>query len=347
MSGAAQFAWVSLAGAGAGPVLVAVSGLALRHIPMSARVAGLVGPRPRRVRLALAWVLVDETFGLTVAAARRGEPDLVAYKAAVDLLLFSGWVAGTAVGRGPRRAVRPGGLGGRRVLRRALRGPGGAAGAGRWDLVVVALAVGATFAATVLPDGLADHRGGRARRRWPGRCCPMTDLLVVLAMAAVTYGCRVVFLARPGRAPSGRLALFLERFPLALFVALAASTLLVPGETGRPRARLRRPRRRGGRGRGDPAVAGRACWPEGWRPTGWPGPSSGERRGAEGGAAGLGRWRSTPAAARRDPAWGRRPPESDGQAGIRAPGGGVPAAPGGASPPGVRPAGAWRRGASR
>jgi branched-subunit amino acid transport protein len=62
----------------------------------------------------------------------------------------------------------------------------------------------------------------------------MTDLLVVLAMAAVTYACRVVFLARPGRAPSGRIALFLERFPLALFVSLAASTLLVPGETADP-----------------------------------------------------------------------------------------------------------------
>jgi branched-subunit amino acid transport protein len=62
----------------------------------------------------------------------------------------------------------------------------------------------------------------------------MIDLLVVLAMAAVTYGCRVVFLARPGRAPSGRLARFLERFPLALFSALAAGTLLVPGGLGDP-----------------------------------------------------------------------------------------------------------------
>jgi branched-subunit amino acid transport protein len=62
----------------------------------------------------------------------------------------------------------------------------------------------------------------------------MTDLLVVLAMAAVTYGCRVVFLARPGRAPSGRLALFLERFPPALFAALAATTLLVPGGSDDP-----------------------------------------------------------------------------------------------------------------
>jgi len=62
----------------------------------------------------------------------------------------------------------------------------------------------------------------------------MTDLLVVLAMAAITYSCRVVFLARPGRAPAGRLARFLERFPLALFVALATTTLLVPGELNDP-----------------------------------------------------------------------------------------------------------------
>jgi branched-subunit amino acid transport protein len=62
----------------------------------------------------------------------------------------------------------------------------------------------------------------------------MTDLAVVLAMAAITYGSRVMFLAFPGRAPGGRLASFLKRFPLALFVALAASTLLVPGEGGDP-----------------------------------------------------------------------------------------------------------------
>ncbi|MBN2113999.1 MAG: AzlC family ABC transporter permease [Acidimicrobiia bacterium] len=152
VSGAAQFAWVSLAAAGPGPVLLAVSGLALRHVPMSARVASLVGPQRLRVRLALAWVLVDETFGLTVAAARRGESDLVAYKAAVDVLLFSGWVVGSVVG-----AV----LGGRfdpmvwgaevffAVLFVGLAAP---LVRGRWDLAVVALAVGATFAATVLPE---------------------------------------------------------------------------------------------------------------------------------------------------------------------------------------------------
>jgi branched-subunit amino acid transport protein len=62
----------------------------------------------------------------------------------------------------------------------------------------------------------------------------MTDLLVVLGMAAVTYGCRAMFLARPGRPPGGRVALFLERFPPALFVSLAATTLLVPGGLADP-----------------------------------------------------------------------------------------------------------------
>ena len=161
VSGAAQFAWVSLAAAGAGPVLVAVSGLALRHIPMSARVAGLVGPRPLRVRLALAWVLVDETFGLTVAAARRGEPDLVAYKAAVDLLLFSGWVAGTAAGVAFGGRFDPAAWGADVFFAVLFVGLAAPLVRRRWDLVVVALAVGATFAATVLPDAWRITSGGR------------------------------------------------------------------------------------------------------------------------------------------------------------------------------------------
>lgn len=57
----------------------------------------------------------------------------------------------------------------------------------------------------------------------------MSDLLVVVAMGAITYASRVVFLARPDKVPSARLTGFLERFPLALFVSLAATTLLVPG----------------------------------------------------------------------------------------------------------------------
>jgi predicted branched-subunit amino acid permease len=152
VSGAAQFAWVGLAGAGAAPVLVAATGLALRHVPMSARISGLIGPRPLRVRLALAWVLVDETFGLTVAAARRGEPDLVSYKAAVDLLLFTGGVAGTAVGALLGGRFDPAAWGADVFFAVLFVGLAAPLVRTRWDLLVVALAVGATFAATVLPS---------------------------------------------------------------------------------------------------------------------------------------------------------------------------------------------------
>jgi predicted branched-subunit amino acid permease len=98
VSGAAQFAMVGLLASGAAPVLIATTGLALRHLPMSARLADMIGPRSPTVRAALAYVLVDETFGLTVNASRRGVPDLVAYKFGADVLLFTGWVSGTLIG---------------------------------------------------------------------------------------------------------------------------------------------------------------------------------------------------------------------------------------------------------
>lgn len=111
VSGAAQFAMVGLLAAGVGPVLVATTGLALRHLPMSARLADLLGPRPLRTRLALAWVLTDETFGLTLRASTEGVADLVGYKAATDLMLYSGWVAGTAGGAYLGGGVDPAALG--------------------------------------------------------------------------------------------------------------------------------------------------------------------------------------------------------------------------------------------
>jgi predicted branched-subunit amino acid permease len=98
VSGAAQFAMIGLLPAGAVPVLVAVTGLGLRHVPMSASLAGLIGPQPLATRLRLAFVLVDETFGLTIRAANRGVPDLVAYKTAADTMLYSAFVLGTIVG---------------------------------------------------------------------------------------------------------------------------------------------------------------------------------------------------------------------------------------------------------
>lgn len=61
----------------------------------------------------------------------------------------------------------------------------------------------------------------------------MADLPLVVAMAAITYGSRVVFLVSSGPAPRGAVARFLETFPLALFVALATSSLLVGDGVGR------------------------------------------------------------------------------------------------------------------
>jgi predicted branched-subunit amino acid permease len=98
VSGAAQLALVTLLAAGPGAVLIASAGLALRHVPMSATLSHLVDPAPFWRRLHLAWVLVDETFALTLNASRRGEPDLVAFKSAADLLLYTTWVATTAAG---------------------------------------------------------------------------------------------------------------------------------------------------------------------------------------------------------------------------------------------------------
>jgi predicted branched-subunit amino acid permease len=107
VSGAAQFTLVGLLAAGPVPVLVAATGLGLRHLPMSATLADLIGPQPLRTRLRLAWILVDETFGLTIRAVYSGVDDVVAYKSAADLLLFSSWVTSTAVGAWFGDAIDP------------------------------------------------------------------------------------------------------------------------------------------------------------------------------------------------------------------------------------------------
>lgn len=98
VSGSAQMTMVALLASGTGPVLLATTGLALRHLPMSATLSEMLGDAPLRRRLQLAWVLVDESFGLTVVAANRGEPDLVAFKTASDLVLYSTWLMTTVVG---------------------------------------------------------------------------------------------------------------------------------------------------------------------------------------------------------------------------------------------------------
>lgn len=98
LSGAAQVAMAGLLASGAAPVLLATTGLALRHLPMSAALSGLIGDAPIHRRVQLAWVLVDETFGLTVNASRDPAVDLVSFKSAADIVLYATWLTSTAVG---------------------------------------------------------------------------------------------------------------------------------------------------------------------------------------------------------------------------------------------------------
>ena len=122
VSGAAQFGMVGLAAAGPEAILVAATGLALRHVPMSATLSGLIGRQPLPIRAGLAWVLVDETFGLTVDASRRGVDDLVGTRRrSTSSCTRRGW---WNCDRGDGRSGdRPGGVGDRGVVPSALPRP--------------------------------------------------------------------------------------------------------------------------------------------------------------------------------------------------------------------------------
>jgi predicted branched-subunit amino acid permease len=112
LSGAAQFAMMGLISAGSSPVILAATGLGLRHLPMSATLARLIGKQPLGVRVRLAYVLVDETFGLTLRAAATDDvDDIVAYKSAADMTLLAGWVIGTGIGAWFGGAIDPAGVG--------------------------------------------------------------------------------------------------------------------------------------------------------------------------------------------------------------------------------------------
>lgn len=59
----------------------------------------------------------------------------------------------------------------------------------------------------------------------------MSDLALVVTVAAITYATRLSFMLRSRPALGGRVGRFLEVFPLALFIAIAASGLAAPGGT--------------------------------------------------------------------------------------------------------------------
>lgn len=94
-SGAAQFSMVGLLGAGASTwtVLWAVAFLNLRHLPLGA----VVRPRlqvGRTKRSLLAWFLIDETVGITLASPE----DASSVLARAGALCYGAWVLGTVMG---------------------------------------------------------------------------------------------------------------------------------------------------------------------------------------------------------------------------------------------------------
>lgn len=113
LSGAAQFSSVALLGIGAGPgaLVVAASGLALRHLPMAASLRRVLEPSGAPKRALMAYVLTDETFGLTLVAARAGERRPGDFMLGANAMLLTGWASGTAVGAVFGAVVDPAALG--------------------------------------------------------------------------------------------------------------------------------------------------------------------------------------------------------------------------------------------
>ena len=103
-SGALQFAMVAMLGAGAAtlPLLLIAGVLNLRHLVLGAALRSRFESGPLR-RAALAFFLVDETFGFAVAAGTAVEPAAVGRTTERTLLvaglhLYVAWLVGTLVG---------------------------------------------------------------------------------------------------------------------------------------------------------------------------------------------------------------------------------------------------------
>jgi predicted branched-subunit amino acid permease len=94
-SGALQFATLGLAASGAGPVAILLTALALnlRHLVLGALLRPHLAVSTAR-RAALAWFLVDESFGLAYAARGRVVRTLLV----VGIVCYLSWLIGTAVG---------------------------------------------------------------------------------------------------------------------------------------------------------------------------------------------------------------------------------------------------------
>jgi predicted branched-subunit amino acid permease len=106
-SGTLQFATLGLLASGAGAAAIVLTAIALnaRHVVLGAILRPRLGGSARR-RALLAWFMLDESFGLAIAAGQRAPLVLLAS----GLLFFAAWLAGTALGLFGARLVAVEGL---------------------------------------------------------------------------------------------------------------------------------------------------------------------------------------------------------------------------------------------
>ncbi len=159
-AGASQFAAAGMVASGFGwPAIVLLTGLVnARHLLYAAALAPWLRERPRRERAAMAYVLTDESFALSLVHFRRlGVADRGGYWLAAVGGVFVPWNLATLVGYlGGQAIPDPAALGLDVVFPAAMAGLGVGLATGRRE--VVALAAGAAIALAV---GLAvDPRVG-------------------------------------------------------------------------------------------------------------------------------------------------------------------------------------------
>ena len=220
-SGAAQFSMVSLLAGGTAPLAVvwAVAVLSLRHVALGAAIRpGLTGSRTSR--LAAAWFVIDETVGLALASA--GAPTSVLFRAGVAC--YGAWVLGTALG------VAGGAVVGVESLAAAVFpvlfvGLASIMARGMGPVVRAVVAAGLTLVLLIAWPGLGGLAPVVAAVAVSVVGPAVTDLVVVVAAAVITYTSRavaVVFLPPP----TGRVAAFVSRLPAPLFAGLAVFALV-------------------------------------------------------------------------------------------------------------------------
>lgn len=182
LAGASQFAAVGLIASGAGwPSIVLLTALLnARHLLYSAAMAPWLGGRSRLERAAMAHVLTDETFALSLAHFRRlGRTDVVGYWLAAGIDCLS-WPIATAVGvLGGQLIVDPARLGLDVVFPAAMGGLAVTLATARPEVVaavagaVLAVAGGIVVgpAASIVVGGLLAPIAGLVveRRGQPGR----------------------------------------------------------------------------------------------------------------------------------------------------------------------------------